>query len=73
MSRELRALEHGTRGRHADREALRRLFRLFWHDAERPLRLRIVGTAALLGAMALINALVPLLFARAVDALTAGG
>ncbi|HEX6013782.1 MAG TPA: ABC transporter transmembrane domain-containing protein, partial [Geminicoccaceae bacterium] len=72
MSRELRALEHGTSSHGTDRAALRRLFGLFWHGAERPLRLRIVGTAALLAAMALINALVPLLFARAVDALTPG-
>jgi ABC-type transport system involved in Fe-S cluster assembly fused permease/ATPase subunit len=69
MSRELRALEHGTAGKGTGRIAMRRLLDVFWGQAEPALRLRIVGTAALLAGTALINALVPLLFARAVDAL----
>jgi ATP-binding cassette subfamily B protein len=73
LSRELRALEHGTSGRSADRATMRRLLALFWREAEPSLRLRIAGTVALLAATALINALVPLLFARAVDALATPG
>ena len=46
-----------------------RLWRLFWGEAEPPLRRRITATVALLCATALVNALVPLLFARAVDAM----
>ena len=69
LSRELRALEQGSRGAGLDRTTLRRVATLFWTDAEPPLRRRIVATVALLGLMALINALVPLLFARAVDSL----
>lgn len=69
VSRELQALEHAGKGRGFDRRVLRRIARLFWHEAERPLRRRIVATIALLALMALVNALVPLLFARAVDGL----
>ena len=72
MSRELRALEHSTAGRELDREALRRLWALFWREAEPAFRLRVAGTVLLLAASALVNALVPLLFARAVDQLTPG-
>ncbi len=72
MSRELRALEHSTAGRELDREALRRLWALFWGEAEPAFRLRVAGTVLLLAASALVNALVPLLFARAVDQLTPG-
>ena len=46
-----------------------RLWRLFWGEADPPLRRRITATVALLCATALVNALVPLLFARAVDAM----
>jgi ATP-binding cassette subfamily B protein len=69
MARELRALEHGGRNTVRDRAALRRVAGLFWSDAEPPLRRRMVATVALLALMALVNALVPLLFARAVDGL----
>jgi ABC-type transport system involved in Fe-S cluster assembly fused permease/ATPase subunit len=72
VSRKLRALEHSTAGRELDREALRRLWALFWREAEPAFRLRIAGTVLLLAASALVNALVPLLFARAVDQLTPG-
>ena len=41
-------------------------------EAEPALRARIVGTVALLAVTALISALVPLLFARAVDGLAPG-
>ena len=70
MSRELRALERSTTGPGASRAALRRLLAVFWGEAEPSLRRRIVGTVALLSATALINALVPLLFARAIDVLS---
>lgn len=69
MSRELRALERSTTGSGADRAAIRRLWAVFWGEAEPFLRLRIAATVALLASTALINALVPLLFARAIDAL----
>jgi ABC-type transport system involved in Fe-S cluster assembly fused permease/ATPase subunit len=72
VSRELRALEHSTAGRELDREALRRLWALFWREAEPAFRLRVAGTVLLLATSALVNALVPLLFARAVDQLTPG-
>jgi ABC-type transport system involved in Fe-S cluster assembly fused permease/ATPase subunit len=72
VSRKLRALEHSTAGRELDREALRRLWALFWREAEPAFRLRVAGTVLLLAASALVNALVPLLFARAVDQLTPG-
>ena len=49
--------------------ALARLWRLFWGEAEPALRRRVVGTVALLSTTALVNALVPLLFARVVDGL----
>ena len=69
LSRELRALETTTTGQFDRGAALRRVLRIFWGEAEPPLRRRIVGTVALLALTALLNALVPLLFARAVDAL----
>ena len=69
MPRELRALEHGSAGRGMNRAAVRRLLDVFWVQAEPALRLRIVATVAVLSATALINALVPLLFAGAIDAL----
>src|SRR5688500_10939739 len=72
LSRELRALDHSTRSAGLDRAALRRLKGLFWDEAEPALRLRVVATMALLAGMALVNALVPLLFARAVDGLAQG-
>ena len=52
-----------------NRAAVRRLLDVFWVQAEPALRLRIVATVAVLSATALINALAPLLFARAIDAL----
>ncbi len=69
MSRELRALETTT-GAPDRGVAMRRVWHLFWGEAEPRLRRRIVLTVALLALTALVNALVPLLFAKAVDALT---
>ena len=69
MSRELRALQTTTTGRIDRRAALRRVLRIFWGEAEPALRRRIAGTVGLLALTALLNALVPLLFARAIDAL----
>ncbi|MFO1071176.1 MAG: ABC transporter ATP-binding protein/permease [Geminicoccaceae bacterium] len=69
MSRELRALEHTSKAGVLGAAQLRRAVRLFWHDAGPALRRRMVATMALLAGMALINALVPLLFARAIDGL----
>ena len=71
MTRELRALERAANrgaGR-PDRALLRRAVGLFWGDAEPALRRRVAATVLLLALMALINALVPMLFARGVDAL----
>ena len=69
MSRELRALQTTTGGNPDRGKVLRRVARIFWGEADPAMRRRIVGTVALLCATALVNALVPLLFARAVDAL----
>ena len=52
--------------------ALRRLWALFWGAAEPALRWRIVGTVLLLAATALVSALVPLLFATAIDRMAPG-
>ncbi|MFL5333287.1 MAG: ABC transporter transmembrane domain-containing protein, partial [Geminicoccaceae bacterium] len=69
LSRELRALQTTTEG-HPDRGmVLRRVTQIFWGEADTAMRRRIVGTVTLLAATALVNALVPLLFARAIDAL----
>ena len=68
MSRELTALQ-STTGAAGGGVALRRVWRLFWREADTAMRRRIVGTVSLLTATALVNALVPLLFARAIDAL----
>lgn len=71
MSRDLRALEHASRGAAGlDRTILTRALALLWQDAESHLRRRIVATVGLLALLALVSALVPLLFAQAVDALT---
>ena len=72
MSRELRALETTTTGQLDRGAALRRVLRIFWGEAEPALRRRIVAHGGTAGATALLNALVPLLFARAIDALAPG-
>ena len=69
MSRELRALQTTTDGQPDRAMVLRRVTQIFWGEADTAMRRRIVGTVTLLGATALVNALVPLLFARAIDAL----
>jgi ATP-binding cassette, subfamily B, heavy metal transporter len=72
LSRDLRALETTTTDPLDRGAALRRILRIFWGEAEPALRRRIVGTVALLALTALVNALVPLLFARAIDSLAPG-
>jgi ATP-binding cassette subfamily B protein len=74
MSRELRALEREPRTRTiGDLEVLRRLLPFVWPQDDRAFRLRLVATVATLATAALLNAVVPLLFARAVDALAEPG
>lgn len=74
MSRDLRALEREERPRAgSDRAAVRRLLPFVWPKDDRRFRLRLVATVATLGLAALVNAAVPLLFARAVDALASPG
>jgi ATP-binding cassette subfamily B protein len=74
MSRELRALEREQRPRAiGDREALRSLLPFLWPEDDPSFRLRLVATVATLALAALLAAAVPLLFARAVDALAAPG
>ncbi|MCS7268092.1 MAG: ATP-binding cassette domain-containing protein [Geminicoccaceae bacterium] len=74
MSRELRALEREPKTRAiGDREVLRRLVPFLWPADDRRFRLRLLVTVATLALAALVNALVPLLFARAVDDLAAPG
>ncbi len=74
ISRELRALEREPRPRaDSDLAALRRLLPFFWPRDDRRFRLRLVATVATFGLAALLNAAVPLLFARAVDAFAAPG
>lgn len=74
MSRELRAFEREPKTRAiGDREVLRRLVPFLWPADDRRFRLRLLVTVATLALAALVNALVPLLFARAVDDLAAPG
>lgn len=74
MSRELRALEREPRTRTiGDLEVLRRLLPFVWPQDDRAFRLRLLATVATLATAALLNAVVPLLFARAVDALAEPG
>jgi ATP-binding cassette subfamily B protein len=73
MSRELSALTRTTAAGWAlDRRAVRRLVGLVWPRDDAMLRRRLVVTVALLAGAALLNALVPLLFAQAVDRLAPG-
>ena len=67
MPRDLDALARSGGGTALDRAALRRLRRLIWPEAETAFRWRLGLTVAVLAGAALVNALVPLLFARAVD------
>ena len=56
---------------HLDRYALLRLLRVLWPRDEPGFRIRFGLTMGLLAGAALVNALVPLLFAAAVDHLDA--
>ncbi|HEV7370531.1 ABC transporter ATP-binding protein/permease [Arenibaculum sp.] len=55
-----------------DLKALRLVLPFLWPKDDRALRLRLGAAVGLLGLTALLNALVPLLFARAVDQLSGG-
>jgi ATP-binding cassette, subfamily B, heavy metal transporter len=65
----LRATTTGPPG--IDRRTLLRLLQLLWPRDERGFRIRFALTIGLLAGAALLNALVPLLFAEAVDHLSA--
>jgi ATP-binding cassette subfamily B protein len=68
MPRDLTALSTTTSaGMALDRRAVRRLLALVWPGDDPGLRRRLVLTVGLLVGAAALNALVPLLFARAVD------
>src|SRR5690554_4371401 len=68
MSRDLSALSNATAaGMSLDRQAVARLVALVWPTDDPALRRRLVLTVGLLLMAALVNALTPLLFARAVD------
>ena len=70
MPRDLRALSTTTGSPSFDRRGLLRLLHLLWPQNEPGFRLRLTITIALLAAAALLNALVPLLFAAAIDHLS---
>jgi ABC-type transport system involved in Fe-S cluster assembly fused permease/ATPase subunit len=70
MPRDLDALSRTTGGGF-DRRSLGQLLRLLWPKDEPGFRLRFGLTIGLLSAAALLNAVVPLLFAAAIDRLTA--
>jgi ATP-binding cassette, subfamily B, heavy metal transporter len=71
MPRDLRALSTTTGSPHFDRRGLVRLLHLLWPRGEPGFRLRLAVTIALLAGAALLNAVVPLLFAAAIDHLSA--
>jgi ABC-type transport system involved in Fe-S cluster assembly fused permease/ATPase subunit len=71
MPRDIDALSRTAGSTALDRAALRRLRRLIWPKGETAFRWRLGLTMALLALAALVNALVPMLFARAVDHFTA--
>jgi ATP-binding cassette, subfamily B, heavy metal transporter len=71
MPRDLRALSTTTGSPSFDRHGLLRLLHLLWPRHEPGFRLRLAVTIALLAGAALLNALVPLLFAAAIDHLSA--
>jgi ATP-binding cassette subfamily B protein len=71
MPRDLTALSRTAGTATIDRAALKRLVALLWPRDAREFRWRFGLTIVLLAAAALLNALVPLLFAAAVDHFTA--
>jgi ATP-binding cassette subfamily B protein len=70
VPRDLRALSTTTGAPSFDRRGLLRLLQLLWPKDEPGFRLRLGATIALLAGAALLNALVPLLFAAAIDRLS---
>ena len=72
MSRELRALTNTTAGGVGlDRRIVRRLVAIAWPADDPAFRRRLVLTVACLASAALLNACVPMLFAAAIDRLSA--
>ncbi|MFO1069278.1 MAG: ABC transporter ATP-binding protein/permease [Geminicoccaceae bacterium] len=72
MPRDLRALSRTTaEGARLDRRIVARLRGIAWPGDDPVFRLRLVVTVVLLAGAALLNAVVPLLFSKAVDALAA--
>src|SRR4051794_31346729 len=70
MPRDLRALTNTTaEGVRLDRRIYQRMRSLAWPGDDPVFRWRMILTAVLLILAALLNALVPLLFARAIDRL----
>ena len=69
MPRDLRALSTTTGSPSFDRRGLMRLLHLLWPRDEPGFRVRLGFTIALLAGAALLNAIVPLLFAAAIDQL----
>jgi ATP-binding cassette subfamily B protein len=68
LPRDLNALARtGGGSAKLDRAAVERLWRLVWPEGETAFRWRLAVTATLLALAALVNAMVPLLFARMVD------
>jgi ATP-binding cassette subfamily B protein len=70
MPRDLDALSRTTGRSTATRATLLRIWRLIWPADALAFRLRLGATIGLLALAALINALVPLLFARVIDRFT---
>lgn len=71
MPRDLRALSTTTGSQSFDRRGFLRLLHLLWPRHEPGFRVRLAVTIALLAGAALLNAVVPLLFAAAIDHLSA--
>ncbi|MCP8939556.1 ABC transporter ATP-binding protein/permease [Alsobacter sp. SYSU M60028] len=67
MPRDLDALKRPQTTVHLDRAALARLYALLWPRDDPPFRARFGLTIALMSGAAALNAIVPLLFASAVD------
>ena len=70
MPRDLHVRASGSGASGIDRDALLRLLRLLWPRDEPGFRVRFGLTIGLLAGAALVNALVPLLFAAAIDHLS---
>lgn len=73
MAREMRALSPDKGTRPGKRISLSRLLRLLWPADMPGFKLRLIATMGLLAGTALLNALVPLLFAALVDRVASPG